>query len=1477
MTAASGTGTRGSGTAGREVALVTGAGVLAAALSLVLAPLGATVLYGLGGLLALGLFLRAVRWEVLPPLRAAVDRVRPRPVCSTRPARFTSVGPVLVVAVAVGLTAFAVAGQGLLALAALTALLLVTVAVWLCWPLLHDLVTHPPEDVPDAARRPSRPLRVVVGRRGRMAVTVAAVALIGPVAIVLGSLGPKLMVAGVGAAVVVLLIRVVRDRSVCFTFLAVASLAFMLHKSLGPQDVALSSGAISVYVTTFDAMLVLLYAFWIREGTFAADARAGFRRPIVRIPLVAVLFLLPSLLVAPQPWLGAGELVRMAWMYLLFFYVAVRVRTRRHVWAVLGGLAVFAAFELLVVLGQWLTGGNLGLAFLGVPAELTQRISDAESLGRPFGTIIHPVFMGAVLGSLCLVALSLAIHLPRSLAKVAAGVMVLVCAVPLYLAHARAAVLAVAITSVYVVATGIARGRLQWSSLGRLALLGCAVGTVFLPQLAQKFSENFFTAHFWEEIDSRLQLNGIALEMWDDHWGLGVGLNNFEVVLPRYEEHFVIFFGNPVHNLYLLYLSETGAIGLVGLLLAGVAMFWAAVRAARSPDPLLGGTSIGIVAMMIFLALEEQLGFSLRQDVPLAVYWLLAGLAVACARIGAAGPPPADAVEARRPRRPPRPPREPVPASGSGTGVRPTPRTASALDRTRLDSVSLVAAAGVRTARARLAGSIRTLLRPLGRTGGGAARRGPLVPLFLAAVLSVGAVPAATASRAAEAATEETGEQAAPGTEDAGEHAGVEETGGMADGEEGGDEGGDEGEAATDEAGEQAAPAAEDAAEHAAVEEAGVEEAGEVGLAIVFEAEVRDSGEHAIFTAATDGTVRRISPSDGRQYTWPRWAFGNRKIVFTSRAADAGDLATRIEIMNPDGSGREVISSFDFVVGQPRVDSSGTSLFFTAAPPWFPDNAIFRMDLRTLESQNLTGVTSPIGGLDADPALSPDGRTLFLVSGHQDHADVTQMSVDGTARRAVTDDAYWNTDPDVSPDGRTLAISSYRGPDTPSQGGLVARPDGFHLALHDLASGSERVLTAGVACALRPPSNPCAVHEMSAYAPRFSPDGTLVAFTGALDGRTTCICAIGAGGGEGRPLISRTDLAISWFDFHHDDSAGGWDAIGAGQRSSRLLVTMAAGEGSAAALVEASPDLMHRTEIALPSDLNPVQARWSPDRTQIVFTARVPVPRRAAAPHPAPPAGESRREHVTLADLDPVTYAMRSVDPPVSAEAQVFLREADGSVRALTDPWIEDWRDGVRLGDARSNSDPVFTADGRAVIVTNTSTLTGESFLLRIDLRDGSVLNLTNATAGALPVDDRASAPSPDGDRVAFAWTSGATVDIYTMRPDGSGVRGVTASDEPDGQPTWLPAGEDIVSVSERNGGSVLVRTSVATGRQAVLVPPRSTPVTRPVAAPEGDRLLFLGRTISNLTVSGVGLQGGGAPFVLQPDPLHQHLDLDWR
>jgi Tol biopolymer transport system component len=198
-----------------------------------------------------------------------------------------------------------------------------------------------------------------------------------------------------------------------------------------------------------------------------------------------------------------------------------------------------------------------------------------------------------------------------------------------------------------------------------------------------------------------------------------------------------------------------------------------------------------------------------------------------------------------------------------------------------------------------------------------------------------------------------------------------------------------------------------------------------------------------------------------------------------------------------------------------------------------------------------------------------------------------------------------------------------------------------------------------------------------------------------------------------------------------------------------------------------------------------------------------------------------------------------------------------------------------------------MTSDGTAVIVRNTSTLTGESFLLRLDLRSGAVLNLTNGTAGAVPTDDAEPALTADGRRLAFTWTEGSLRSVHAMDArSGERVTDLVTGSTPAGMPRWSPDGRSLVWVRGGDGtGGDIVRAPLGdngTGRATVV----SRGIDRawsPLVAPEGDRVLFLARTGNTLGVYAAEPGASGTwtspsrPRVLQPHPLRNVFGLDWR
>ncbi len=66
-----------------------------------------------------------------------------------------------------------------------------------------------------------------------------------------------------------------------------------------------------------------------------------------------------------------------------------------------------------------------------------------------------------------------------------------------------------------------------------------------------------------ESVVVRIALNESAISMWERYPWFGVGLGNFITALPSFLSSHFIYFLQPVHNIYLLLLSELGVVGIV--------------------------------------------------------------------------------------------------------------------------------------------------------------------------------------------------------------------------------------------------------------------------------------------------------------------------------------------------------------------------------------------------------------------------------------------------------------------------------------------------------------------------------------------------------------------------------------------------------------------------------------------------------------------------------------------------------------------------------------------------------------------------------------------------------------------------------------------------------------------------------------------------------------------------------------------------
>lgn len=462
----------------------------------------------------------------------------------------------------------------------------------------------------------------------------------GLMAYLVARLETKGMVAAVGALGLGLCLLLVRDRPLLLLMVLVMSLQVLMHKALGPLRTDVSGGPLGVYIMTIDVVLVLLYAAWLFEGTLFRDLSGLLSQRAFVIPLVGALALIPSFIMAADVNLAVAEIVRFLWAYVLYVYVALRVRTRQDVGFLVAALFVVAAVQCVLVAGQWWTGSSLGLSFLGEQSDLGVRtLDDASEIPRPSGTMVHSVVLGAVMGPIALMGLSLAINLQRWWLRLACLLASGLAVAPMALAQTRGAAMGLGVAGLLLVGYGLWSRRISWRPVAVMLLLGALAAVPFWDKIEDRIFANIGTDHFSLEIDSRLELNGVAIDMAIDSPLLGVGLNNFETAMGPYDRYGLIFFDNPVHNLFLLILSEAGIVGLIGQLAVMVMVFLAALRLARVQDRFLQAVGIAITMISVFYVAEEMLMFSLRHDMPRTLYWLLAGLALAGWRIAQAEQP----------------------------------------------------------------------------------------------------------------------------------------------------------------------------------------------------------------------------------------------------------------------------------------------------------------------------------------------------------------------------------------------------------------------------------------------------------------------------------------------------------------------------------------------------------------------------------------------------------------------------------------------------------------------------------------------------------------------------------------------------------------------------------------------------------------------------------------------------------------------
>ena len=484
------------------------------------------------------------------------------------------------------------------------------------------------------------------------------------------------------------------------------------------------------------------------------------------------------------------------------------------------------------------------------------------------------------------------------------------------------------------------------------------------------------------------------------------------------------------------------------------------------------------------------------------------------------------------------------------------------------------------------------------------------------------------------------------------------------------------------------------------------------------------------------------------------------------------------------------------------------------------------------------------------PTLTPDGKWIVFTSERSGQSDIYRMHPDGSGLEQLTDDPAFDDQGTLSPDGKSLAFISTRG-------------EGFaNLWLLDIASHKYTNLTKSRSGNFRPSWSPdgrwiAFSSDRDANPGRFPGQWEHLQSTGIYlihpDG-TGLRRLTKAGGVAGSPTWSSDAKRVLYYE---TDETGAYLAKSGNSRTEFVAVDIATGERTqytASNEVKLSPQWLPGGKIsyAVRGTNNAGLRIWYPDRrivtivpgairhpswsadgNQVVYE-RILQP--AATEHLIPTVSRDPQFELLLSEPFPafspdgkkLLYSQYGGNGTGVGDTTIEMMNADGSEKhplfhkdgisafdavwspagdmiafcvgryfraaglpsaqiALMKPDGSGYREIAEEGV--NNGFPSWSPDGKRLVYKR-----GKQLVI-LSVADGKVVPLTDGTHY-----DNFPKWSPKGDVIMFTTDRDDDWELYTIRPDGTGLRRLTNSPGNDAHSIWSDDGEWVVFSSGRKG-----------------------------------------------------------------------------
>lgn len=318
----------------------------------------------------------------------------------------------------------------------------------------------------------------------------------------------------------------------------------------------------TVYLTDLLIGAIFVLWFWEEKTRLAFVNLKAVAKKFWWVGAIFI-FLLANSVLAPSPLPAIFKFFKVLEFFLLAFYIA---KNEFDLQIIRKLLSLVIAYSSLIVLGQFIKQASLGgpfwwlgeRTFNAFSPGIAKAILAGRLVMRPYGTFPHPnALAGFVLVSLILIGAS---KKGFKIGKTFSWLPIFLGIGSLVVAFSRSAWLVCLLMGVLVLLLKM-RGR-KGKTLSRLTAgnFSFFLFLAFLGGVVFYFGPRFSTE---EAFFLRMESARVALRMAGDYPLTGVGLNNFIPQLPFYwQAPETVRFLQPVHNLYLLMIAETGLVGL---------------------------------------------------------------------------------------------------------------------------------------------------------------------------------------------------------------------------------------------------------------------------------------------------------------------------------------------------------------------------------------------------------------------------------------------------------------------------------------------------------------------------------------------------------------------------------------------------------------------------------------------------------------------------------------------------------------------------------------------------------------------------------------------------------------------------------------------------------------------------------------------------------------------------------------------------